>query len=156
MSCVQLFCSNTYKKKTEVNVPSFLHSLIQASKNRQFRLAGGLVRQMEEQGDEEDQWWEDSLLCLSVCSVCLLPCSCNVWKNSHCLVVVCSGKVDRHYMCLYTTSHFNVRMDSDDRGPVTAQRNVNPYKGYIRFFSILFLKYARYAIVLTPFVFLRW
>lgn len=37
-------------------------------------------------------------------------------------------------------SHFNVRMDSYDRGPVTAQQNVNPYKGYIKVLQYSFPK----------------
>lgn len=46
-----------------------------ASTNRQLKTGGGFGEADGGTGDEEDQWWEDSLLCLSVCSACLLLCS---------------------------------------------------------------------------------
>lgn len=39
------------------------------------KTGGGFGEADGRTGDEEDQWWEDSLLCLSVCSVCLLLCN---------------------------------------------------------------------------------
>lgn len=39
------------------------------------KIDGGFSEADGRTGDEEGQGWEDSLLCLSVCSVCLLLCS---------------------------------------------------------------------------------
>lgn len=55
-----------------------------------------------EAGDEEDQWWEDELLCLSVCSVYLLLSS--LWENSHCLATAYSRQVQKDFTRFHTLS----------------------------------------------------
>lgn len=70
LSFVQLYYTKSYSCEDPLH-PHTL-SLLWSPQTRHLKSIGGFVEADGAPGYEKDGWWEDSLLCLSVCSECLL------------------------------------------------------------------------------------